>query len=95
MKRKPGSGFLLWVLLVLTLAGCASQPIVFKDVVPPEAARLRAVQTGHPVIALVLGGGASRGCGRRGLRLAVLSRHGVRGGRRARRGRSDPSQPAP
>jgi NTE family protein len=77
LKRKPGSGFLLWVLLVLTLAGCASQPIVFRDVVPPEAARLRAVQTGHPVIALVLGGGASRGFAHVGV-IKALEQQGVR-----------------
>lgn len=77
LKRKPGSGFLLWALLVLTLSGCASQPIVFRDVVPPEAARLRAVQAGHPVIALVLGGGASRGFAHVGV-IKALEQQGIR-----------------
>ncbi|MBU0592777.1 MAG: patatin-like phospholipase family protein [Gammaproteobacteria bacterium] len=64
-------------MLVLTLAGCATQPIVFKDVVPPEAAKLRTVQTGHPVVALVLGGGASRGFAHVGV-IKALEQQGVK-----------------
>lgn len=43
------------------LAGCATQPIVYKEVTPPEASRLLPLKQQKPVIALVLGGGASRG----------------------------------
>jgi NTE family protein len=64
-------------LLALTLAGCAAQPIVFKDVVPPETTRLRTVQTEHPVVALVLGGGASRGFAHVGV-IKALEQQGVK-----------------
>jgi len=65
------------VLLALTLAGCATPPIVFKDVVPPNAVKLRAVQTEHPVVALVLGGGASRGFAHVGV-IKALEKQGVK-----------------
>lgn len=61
----------------MLLAGCASQPIVFKDVVPPENAKLRAVQTEHPVVALVLGGGASRGFAHVGV-IKALEKQGIK-----------------
>lgn len=77
MKNETGPGFLLWALLLLALAGCAAQPIVFKDVDPPETVKLRSVQTEHPVIALVLGGGASRGFAHVGV-IKALEKQGVK-----------------
>ena len=77
MRSKTGCRFLLWALLALTLGGCATQAIVFKDVVPPETAQLRAIQTEHPVVALVLGGGASRGFAHVGV-IKALEKQGVR-----------------
>lgn len=75
MKNTAGSKFLL--LLALMLAGCATQPIVFKDVVPPETAKLRSIQTEHPVVALVLGGGASRGFAHVGV-IKALEKQGIK-----------------
>lgn len=63
--------------LSLVLAGCATQPIVFKDVALPETAKLRAVQTEHPVVALVLGGGASRGFAHVGV-IKALEKQGIK-----------------
>lgn len=77
LKNRAGSGFLLWALLALTLAGCATQPIVFKDVVPPETVTLRTIQTEHPVLALVLGGGASRGFAHVGV-IKALEQQGIK-----------------
>lgn len=74
---EAASRFLLWLLLALTLAGCAAQPIVFRDVVPPEAAGLRPLQASHPVVALVLGGGASRGFAHVGV-IKGLEQQGVK-----------------
>jgi NTE family protein len=77
LKNIAGSRFLLWTALALTLSGCATQAIVFKDVVPPETVKLRAVQTEHPVVALVLGGGASRGFAHVGV-IKALEKQGVK-----------------
>ncbi|MBA3034662.1 MAG: patatin-like phospholipase family protein [Gammaproteobacteria bacterium] len=52
----------LTLLAVLLLVGCASQPLVYPDVDPPEIAVVEPVRVaGRPVIALALGGGAARG----------------------------------
>jgi NTE family protein len=52
----------LSLLAVLLLVGCASQPLLYPDVVPPEMAVVEPVRVaGRPVIALALGGGAARG----------------------------------
>jgi len=75
---KP-NGMLLRLLLVLglILAGCSTKPIVYRDVSPPQAARLSPVQKENPVIALVLGGGASRGFAHVGV-IKVLEQHGIK-----------------
>jgi len=70
------------VLLLLTLiglAGCASTPIVYPDVTPPLADGLThgPGDAAHgPVIALVLGGGASRGFAHVGA-IEELERNGI------------------
>jgi NTE family protein len=69
--------FPLLLALALALTGCASKPIVFKDVSPPKASRLLPVHKGNPVIALVLGGGASRGFAHVGV-IKVLEEHGIK-----------------
>lgn len=50
------------LLALVLLAGCASQPLVYQHVIPPEVAAVEPVKAGgRPVIALALGGGAARG----------------------------------
>jgi NTE family protein len=63
--------------VVLALTGCASKPIVYKNVPPPKSSRLLPVQKGEPVVALVLGGGASRGFAHVGV-IKVLEEQGIR-----------------
>lgn len=76
--RKPGAAqLLLLVMLAFMLAGCATQQIVFRDVTPPESSRLLPVRQEKPVIALVLGGGASRGFAHIGV-IKVLERNDIK-----------------
>lgn len=78
MMRKPyGSLSLLLVALSFMLGGCASQPIVYKEVTPPDASRLLPVKQEKPVIALVLGGGASRGFAHVGV-IKVLEQNNIK-----------------
>jgi NTE family protein len=76
--RKP-SGFLSLLLMTVAfmLTGCATPPIVFRDVTPPESSRLLPVKQEKPVIALVLGGGASRGFAHVGV-IKILERNGIK-----------------
>ena len=63
--------------LVLLLTGCAVTPLVAVDN-PPQTTPLKAVpMQHHPVIALALGGGASRGFAHVGV-LNVLQRNGIK-----------------
>lgn len=59
------------------LTGCATPPIVFRDVTPPESSRLLPVKQEKPVIALVLGGGASRGFAHVGV-IKILEQNGIK-----------------
>lgn len=65
--RVPEPARHLWqlplaLLASLLLVGCASQPLVYPDVAPPEIAAAEPFKAaGRPVIALALGGGAVRG----------------------------------
>lgn len=59
------------------LGGCATEPIVYKEVTPPEASRLLPVKQEKPVIALVLGGGASRGFAHVGV-IRVLEQNDIK-----------------
>jgi len=75
---KPNNAlFLLLVTIVFMLTGCATQQIVFKGVTPPGSSRLLPVKQKNPVIALVLGGGASRGFAHVGV-IKVLEQHGIK-----------------
>lgn len=78
MLTKPSSVlFPLLLAISLLMTGCANKPIVYKDVSPPKASRLLPVQKENPVIALVLGGGASRGFAHIGV-IKVLEQHGIK-----------------
>lgn len=69
--------FAILVTMFFMLTGCATQQIVFKGVTPPGASRLLPVKQENPVIALVLGGGASRGFAHVGV-IKVLEQHGIK-----------------
>lgn len=52
----------LALLVSLLLAGCAAQPLVYPDVIPPAIAAVEPVRAaGRPLIGLALGGGGARG----------------------------------
>ncbi|MBI2314145.1 MAG: patatin-like phospholipase family protein [Betaproteobacteria bacterium] len=63
-------------LLALVLCGCASVPLIYPEVVPPDSVPLRALQLDRPVVALVLGGGGSRGFAHVGA-IKTLEAHGI------------------
>lgn len=67
-----------WPVLVslLFLAGCATQQIHYRDVTPPQSVTLATPAPTHPVVALVLGGGASRGFAHVGV-IKVLEQAGI------------------
>lgn len=53
-----------WALFLLPflLAACAvSQPIQYKNVIPPKAVSIEPIQSDRPVVALALGSGGERG----------------------------------
>jgi NTE family protein len=77
LTKLEGVLFPLLLAIGLALSGCATKPIVYQDVSPPKAARLPPVQKANPVIALVLGGGASRGFAHVGV-IKVLEEHGIK-----------------
>lgn len=64
------------LLLVVLGAGCATAPIQFKDVVPPEAVPVVQVKTEKPVVALALGSGGSRGFAHVGV-IKALEANGI------------------
>jgi NTE family protein len=64
------------MILSVALAGCAAPQIYYRDVMPPEARPLVPVAMDHPVVALVLGGGASRGFAHVGV-INALERAGI------------------
>lgn len=63
-------------LLALVLCGCAGVPLMYPEVVPPDSVPLRALQLDRPVVALVLGGGGSRGFAHVGA-IKTLEAHGI------------------
>jgi len=77
VMKSDSALFLFLVMLAFMLTGCATQPIVFKEVTPPESSRLLPVKQDKPVIALVLGGGASRGFAHVGV-IKVLEQHDIK-----------------
>lgn len=66
-----------WLLAVWLLGGCASQPLVYPDVAPPEPIPTPLLRDGRPLIGLALGGGAARGFAHIGV-IKVLEEHGIR-----------------
>lgn len=67
-----------WFVLasLVVLAGCATPRINYREVTPPAAAVLQPITKSHPVVALVLGGGASRGFAHVGV-IKVLEQAGI------------------
>lgn len=66
---------ILYILLSV-LTGCSSLPIMYRDVTPPAAAASLAQQQ-PPQLALVLGGGATRGFAHVGV-IRVLEQQGIK-----------------
>lgn len=52
---------ILKTAVLLLLAGCATPPLQYKDVVPPQAIYMAPLQSEKPVVALALGSGGDRG----------------------------------
>lgn len=63
-------------LLVLALSGCATVPVVHRELTPPEAVAPVKPHADHPLIALALGGGAARGFAHVGV-IQALEAHGI------------------
>jgi NTE family protein len=77
VRKRGASRFLIALTVAFMLPGCATQQIVFRDVTPPESSRLLPVRQEKPVIALVLGGGASRGFAHIGV-IKVLEQNDIK-----------------
>jgi len=71
----PAVSSVLLLLYLMVAAGCASAPVV-SVVDPPAGGPHRPVVVDHPVIALVLGGGAARGFAHVGV-IKTLEEHGI------------------
>ncbi|MBI5918766.1 MAG: patatin-like phospholipase family protein [Nitrosomonadales bacterium] len=50
-----------WLLPLVLLTACASDPIKFKNVTPPKATPIQALHADRPLVALALGSGGERG----------------------------------
>ncbi len=64
-------------LLVLPglLAACATQPLQYREVVPPQAVYAAPIQSDQPVVALALGSGGDRGFAHIGVIKALEANH--------------------
>ncbi|MBI4192295.1 MAG: patatin-like phospholipase family protein [Betaproteobacteria bacterium] len=64
-------------LIALLLAGCATAPHEYPELAPPRAVEITPIRSEHPVVALVLGAGGSRGFAHVGV-IKVLEAEGIR-----------------
>ena len=64
-------------LLVLPwlLAACATQPLQYREVIPPQAVYAAPIQSDQPVVALALGSGGDRGFAHIGVIKALEANH--------------------
>ncbi len=67
------------ILLAVLLAGCATAPHEYPELAPPRAVEITPLSSEHPVVALVLGAGGSRGFAHVGV-IKVLEAEGIRPG---------------
>ena len=65
------------ILLALLLAACATSPREYPELAPPRAVEITPLRSAHPVVALVLGAGGSRGFAHVGV-IKVLEAEGIR-----------------
>jgi NTE family protein len=68
---------ILSLLLSLVLAGCTTAPHEYAKLAPPRAAAIQPLRAPHPVVALVLGAGGSRGFAHVGV-IKALEAAGIR-----------------
>jgi NTE family protein len=65
-----------WLLPLLLLTACATQPVQIKDLTPPRAEPIRAIHsTERPLVALALGSGGERGFAHIGVIKALEAAH--------------------
>ena len=64
-------------LIALLLVGCATAPHEYPELAPPRAVEITPIRSEHPVVALVLGAGGSRGFAHVGV-IKVLEAEGIR-----------------
>lgn len=65
------------ILLAVLLAGCATSPHEYPGLAPPRAMQITPLRSAHPVVALVLGAGGSRGFAHVGV-IKALEAAGIR-----------------
>jgi NTE family protein len=65
------------LLLALVFAGCTTAPHEYAKLAPPRAAAIEPLRAAHPVVALVLGAGGSRGFAHVGV-IKALEAAGIR-----------------
>lgn len=68
---------LLTLFLFLLLSACATPPLQYKEVIPPQAVYVAPVQSDKPVVALALGSGGDRGFAHIGV-IKALEANGIK-----------------
>ena len=63
------------LVLPVLLAACATQPLQYREVVPPQAVYAAPMQSDQPVVALTLGSGGDRGFAHIGVIKALEANH--------------------
>ncbi len=63
------------LVLPVLLAACATQPLQYREVVPPQAVYAAPMQSDQPVVALALGSGGDRGFAHIGVIKALEANH--------------------
>lgn len=65
------------LLMTLLLAACATPPLQYKDVIPPQAVYAAPLRSDKPVVALALGSGGDRGFAHIGV-IKALEENGIK-----------------
>lgn len=68
---------LILLLGLMLLTACASRPLQYPNVVPPQAIPFERMQSDKPIVALVLGSGGERGFAHVGV-IKALEENGIR-----------------